>query len=332
MDFICLAERMNYHGNGKFSGKILSLNSDIKITHFDIIYEGLAVYVEDFLFYTPREAPKVDSLGRVQGVVMLPQNIMFQLNADVKEVHYNSLLLKNLEGSIKVENAALWMENSGFDLVGARFDMEGNYQPQSPFRANFEYDLKGRGFDIQKAFREIKLFRELVPAASYMEGVASLDYKLSGSFNANMEPILPSIKGEGILGLEDVRLRGFRLMNSIAARTENNELQDPNLKQVSIKSSIANNLITVERTRMRIAGFRPRFEGQVSLDGDLSIAFRLGLPPFGIFGIPIKITGNAADFEMEIGKITEEDELEEIEEELKEEDKVDEENNFGLRY
>uniref|UniRef100_UPI0025BF6ADE hypothetical protein n=1 Tax=Cecembia sp. TaxID=1898110 RepID=UPI0025BF6ADE len=67
-------------------------------------------------------------------------------------------------------------------------------------------------------------------------------------------------------------------------------------------------------------------------DGDLSIAFRLGLPPFGIFGIPIKITGNAADFEMEIGKITEEDELEEIEEELKEEDKVDEENNLGLRY
>lgn len=294
------------------------------------------IHVEDFLFYTPSEAPKVDSLGRVQGVVMLPQNIMFQLNADVKEVHYDSLLLENLKGSLKVENAALWMENTGFDLVGARFDMEGNYQPQSPFRANFEYDLKGRGFDIQKAYREIKLFTELVPAASYMEGVASLDYKVSGSFNANMDPILPSIKGEGILGLDDVRLRGFRLMNSIATRTENNELQDPNLKQVRIRSSIANNLITIERTRMRIAGFRPRFEGQVSLDGDLSIAFRLGLPPFGIFGIPIKIIGNAADFEMEIGRITEEDELEEIEEddeieERLDDEKLDENNNMGLR-
>ncbi len=75
------------------------------------------------------------------------------------------------------------------------------------------------------------------------------------------------------------------------------------------------NLITIERTRMRIAGFRPRFEGQVSLDGDMSIAFRLGLPPLGIFGIPIKITGNSENPIIEVGKITEGDELEETEDE-----------------
>lgn len=42
---------------------------------------------------------------------------------------------------------------------------------------------------------------------------------------------------------------------------------------------------------MRIFGFRPRFEGQTSLDGRLNINFRLGLPPFGIIGIPLTITG-----------------------------------------
>ncbi len=102
-------------------------------------------------------------------------------------------------------------------------------------------------------------------------------------------------------------------MNTIAKDTENKKLAYPELAGVQIKSSIANNLMTIERTRMRIAGFRPRFERQVRLDGDMSISFRLGLPFLGLFGIPIKITGNSENPIIEVGKITEGDSLEEVE-------------------
>jgi AsmA protein len=191
--------------------------------------------------------------------------------------------------------------------------MTGKYAPLNPFNATFDYHIRAKGFDIKRAYDEIPLFREMVTAAEFAQGIASLDYKLSGRLDANMNPVLPSIKGEGIFALDKVKLKGFKLMNNIAKDTENKELADPELAGVQIKSSIANNLMTIERTRMRIAGFRPRFEGQVSLDGDMSIAFRLGLPPLGLFGIPIKITGNAENPIIEVGKITEGDELEEIE-------------------
>lgn len=153
----------------------------------------------------------------------------------------------------------------------------------------------------------------MVTAAEYAQGVASLDYKLSGRLDANMDLILPSIKGSGVFALDKIKLKGFKLMNTIAKDTENKELADPELAGVQIKSSIANNLMTIERTRMRIAGFRPRFEGQVRLDGDMSISFRLGLPFLGLFGIPIKITGNSENPIIEVGKITEGDSLEEVE-------------------
>ncbi|MDO7743164.1 MAG: hypothetical protein MUP99_05300, partial [Pedobacter sp.] len=54
---------------------------------------------------------------------------------------------------------------------------------------------------------------------------------------------------------------------------------------------IDRNIITIERFKMRIAGFRPRFEGQVSFDGRLNLSGRIGLPPFGIIGIPLSVTG-----------------------------------------
>jgi AsmA protein len=52
--------------------------------------------------------------------------------------------------------------------------------------------------------------------------------------------------------------------------------------------------MTIERTKMKIAGFRPRFEGQVSLDGKLNLKGRIGLPPLGIFGVPFNVTGTQA--------------------------------------
>ncbi|MCH6200038.1 AsmA family protein [Aquiflexum sp. LQ15W] len=269
--------------------------------------------LNDFMFYTEEESVSVDTLGDVQGVVMVPLSVDFSLVAFVDTILFDEIRLEKFKGKLKLREGALEMENTGFNLVGAEVLMSGKYLPTDPLKAVFDYSIKAKGFDIKRAYDEIPLFREMVTAAEYAQGVASLDYRLSGRLDANMDPVLPSIKGEGVFALDKVKLKGFKLMNSIAKDTENKELADPELAGVQIKSSIANNLITIERTRMRIAGFRPRFEGQVSLDGDMSMAFRLGLPPLGIFGIPIKITGNSENPIIEVGKITEGDELEETE-------------------
>ncbi|MCS4435408.1 AsmA-like C-terminal region-containing protein [Aquiflexum gelatinilyticum] len=269
--------------------------------------------LNDFMFYSEDGAVEVDTLGSVQGVVMIPPNVDFSLVASLDTVIFDQVRLEKFNGKIGIKNGSLLMENTGFNLVGSTFQMTGNYVPLNPFNATFDYHIRAKGFDIKRAYDEIPLFQEMVSAAEYAQGIASLDYKLSGRLDANMNPVLPSIKGEGIFALDKVKLKGFKLMNSIAKDTENKELADPELAGVQIKSNIANNLMTIERTRMRIAGFRPRFEGQVSLDGDMSIAFRLGLPPLGLFGIPIKITGNAENPNIEVGKITEGDELEETE-------------------
>ncbi|MCF1752938.1 AsmA family protein [Mariniradius sediminis] len=272
------------------------------------------ILVNDFMFfaeYGSDSTNATDSISQAAGVVMIPSGVDFQMNAAVGEVVWDDLKLEKFKGNLSVKDTKLVMDNTTFELIGAQFLMDGDYQAFSPWEAGFSYRIKASGFDIQRAYQEISLFREMASAAAYASGKASLDYKLSGKLDANMYPVMPSIQGEGVLGLDDIRLKGFKLMNTIAKDTDNAELRDPSLSNVQIKTKIANNLMTIERTRMRIAGFRPRFEGQVSLDGDMSIAFRLGLPPLGIFGIPIKITGNAENPIIEVGKITEEDQLEE---------------------
>jgi AsmA protein len=171
--------------------------------------------------------------------------------------------------------------------------MVATYQGVTPHKGWFDFKVKADSFSIEKAYQEIPLFREMVTSASGVQGIVGLDYTLSGRLDQNMMPVYPSLKGGGVIHLKKVKLEGFKLMNAVSRSTERDKLKDPDLSGINLKTTVNNNIITLERTKLRILGFRPRFEGQASLDGELNIKGRLGLPPFGIFGIPFTVSGTS---------------------------------------
>jgi AsmA protein len=68
-------------------------------------------------------------------------------------------------------------------------------------------------------------------------------------------------------------------------------LKNPDMKDINVKTRIDNNLIHIEPFTLKVAGFRPTIKGTTSFDGLLDIRVRLGLPPGGLVGIPIVVTG-----------------------------------------
>lgn len=152
----------------------------------------------------------------------------------------------------------------------------------------------------------------MATSAKSAQGMVSLDYKLSGRLNSNMQPVYPSLKGGGVLAAEKVGFHGFKLFGSVAKETDH-KIDSGDAKKVNIETTIANNIITIKQTKMRMAGFRLKFSGQVNFDNVLNLQFRLGLPPFGIFGIPMTITGTQANPKIRLGKAKEEDEIKETE-------------------
>ena len=192
--------------------------------------------------------------------------------------------------------------------------MDATYGSLSPKKAFFDYQISAKDFDIKKAYNEIKIFHDLASSASKTEGSVSLDYQLSGKLDQNMSPIYPSLKGGGVLSLNKVKVKGLKLFAAVSKETGRDSMNNPSLSKVNIKSTIANNIITIQRTKMRVFGFRPRFEGQVSFDGKLNLSARLGLPPFGIFGIPFTVTGTQENPKIKLRRSRASDKLEETQE------------------
>ena len=263
------------------------------------------VNIDDFMAFNSGESSSKSSAA--EGVVLLPTNVELSIKGKAKEVLFKDIILQDFDGDLALNKGFLTLNQTKFEMIGSHFTMNGTYKPVNARKANFSFDVKGENFDIQRAYKELTLFREMASAAENAYGKVSLDYKLAGDLGADMFPKMKTIKGGGVLTLEDIKFKGFKLFNSVAEKTNTDALHDANVKKIDVKTSIENNVIKIERTKFKIAGFRPRIEGQVTLDGYMNIGMRLGLPPFGIIGIPIKVTGPSDTFEVEVGKYQKED-------------------------
>lgn len=236
------------------------------------------------------------------GVVIIPSNLDLELNTTAQKVAYNGLDLQNVKASLVIDQGRLVLKETGFNLIGCEVIMNASYGSLSPVKASFDYKIQAKDFDIKKAYNEIKLFHDMASAAGKAEGIVSLDYSLKGILDGNMHPVYPSLEGGGVLSIKKVKVMGLKLFTAVAQKTGKDSVSNPDLSKVDIKTTIKNNIITIERFKMKIAGFRPRIEGQTSFDGRLNLKMRLGLPPLGIIGIPMRITGTQDNPKIKLGK------------------------------
>lgn len=292
--------------DGDVSNYINYALKDNEMLKGTINFKTNRVNIDDFMAFNT-ESTATNSIAAEEGVVLLPKNVELSIKGQAKEVLFKDITLQNFEGDLGLKQGNLELQNTKFNLIGSEFTMNGNYVPTNAKKAKFNFIVKANNFDIQRAYHEITLFRELASAAEKAHGKVSMDYQLEGDLGADMFPKLKTIKGGGDFTLEEIKFLGFKVFNSVAEKTSTDALHDANVKKVTFKTKIENNVITINRTKFKIAGFRPRIEGQVTLDGYMNLGMRLGLPPFGIIGIPIKITGPADTFEVEVGKYHKED-------------------------
>ena len=276
------------------------------------------INVDEFMSNTTANTSVTETKSKTQvpstqaektGVIIIPSNLNLQLMANAQKVYFDKLILQNATGNLKMNRGKLTMQNTGFNLIGCNVGMNGNYQSVTPQKANFDYSIKASDFDIKRAYNEIEVFRKMASAAEKAQGIVSLDYKLKGRLNGNMEPVYPSLVGGGTLSVKNVKVRGLKMFNAVSKQTSSEAMKNPDVSKVDIKTTIKNNIMTVERFKFKFAGFRPRIEGTTSLDGRLNLKMRLGLPPLGIFGIPLTVTGTQDNPKIKLGRKS--DDLEE---------------------
>ncbi|MCX6276522.1 MAG: hypothetical protein NT004_00315, partial [Bacteroidetes bacterium] len=269
------------------------------------------VNVDEFMVFAPANNGKAVTKPAESGVVIIPRDLEINFNAAIMKTAFKGLDIRDLKGDIDLKEGILVLSKAGFNLIDCKVDMNATYGSITPNKAFFDFQIKAEEFDIKRAYNEIAMIRELASSAEKAEGIVSLEYSLKGRLNGDMFPVLPSLEGGGTVSLKKIKVYGLKLFNDISKNTQKSGLSNPDMSKVDIKSTIKNNTITVEQFKFKVKGIRLKISGTTSFDSKLNLKIRLGLGPFGIIGIPMKITGTMENLKIRYGRGKESDELKE---------------------
>ncbi len=271
------------------------------------------IYADSFTVFADTGTTATTTATTPSGVVIIPENLDISFEANVQKIFYNDLVVNNFTGKTRISKGILLLDQTGFNLVDCDVKMDATYGSINPEQAYFQYHINAVDFDIKKAYDQIKLFRDLATSAGKVNGTVSLDYEIKGKLNNEMMPVYPSLEGGGVLSVKKVKVAGLRLLNEVSKNTERPDINNPDISKVDIKTTIKNNLITIEQFKMKIAGFRLKISGTTTFDNKLNLKFRLGLPPLGLFGINMRVLGTSDNPIIKYGKGSNDEELPETE-------------------
>jgi AsmA protein len=248
------------------------------------------------------DSTKKEIVKEETGVVIIPSDLDIDFNADIKKITFEGLDIKDFHGELDLKEGILVLAKTGFSLIDCKVLMDATYGSITPKKAFFDFVIRAEDFDIKRAYNEIAMFHDLASSAEKAEGIVSLDYRIKGRLNAEMYPVLPSLEGGGTISLKKIKVYGLKLFNDISKSTQKEGISNPDMSKVEIKSNIKNNTITLEQFRFKVSGIRIRIAGTTTFDSRLNLKIRLGLPPLGIFGIPLKVTGPMDNLKIKYGK------------------------------
>ncbi|QQS73132.1 MAG: hypothetical protein IPP95_02575 [Flavobacteriales bacterium] len=163
------------------------------------------------------------------GVVEIPNNIDFTLNAAGKKVLYDNLTLTDAKGALHVHDERVDMRGLGFNLFEGRVGMDGSYSTQDKAKPKFDMDLAVKDMDIKQMVDGVEMIQKMAPIAKNCLGSVTTTLQLAGDLDQRMSPVMGSLVGKGTLRTKNVTIEGFKPLVEIS-----NVLKMPQLSKVEL--------------------------------------------------------------------------------------------------
>lgn len=279
-DFSMKGELSNYlafltHSNDLITAK-LHLNAD-------------TFYLNEWM--SNNNSNSVDDTVRKFKIIEVPKYLDFTFDSEIKNVFYDDMHITNLEGEIKVIEGVLSLNETGFNSLGAKFSLTGDYNTVNYQRPFIDFDLRIQELDINKAYREVALVRKFAPVAQETFGTLSINYKFKSDLTDDVKLKYETMEGEGRLRIHEAKFKDMKIIDVINSQSKRKTIQDPSLKDFVIDTEIHGEKLVIKPCILKINDFEADVKGVSFLNGSIDYYMKVSLLPFEKIKLPFHITG-----------------------------------------
>jgi uncharacterized protein involved in outer membrane biogenesis len=263
----------DFNANGQLSNFFPYIFSDGTLKG-NLNYASNYVNLNQFM----TEDPNAESDTVEMTMVEIPTNIDFSMNADIKKMLYDDLILENMRGNLMVKDGKIFFNKVAMNTLGGSIAMDGEFDGRNPKMPFSDIKLNMRNFDIPKALAHFDLLKTYAPFAEKMTGFFSMDLDMQTHLNEHLDIQYPTLTGFGVVTLTNAAISNTKILNEVADKLKLEKFRKLEMKNQSIKFKINNGQFLVdsfeipvwENAKMKMAG-HSTFEQGLNYAGLLSM-------------------------------------------------------------
>lgn len=237
-------------------------------------------------------APEAEEEG---GVIVVPENIDFNMNVDMAEIIFNEINLRDLKGQLKVKDGTADMSNLSANTMGGSVVINGAYSTaQTPNEPKLDAAFALNELSFAQTFKELALIQKMAPIFENLGGNFSGKIAVDTKLDSVMSPQLSTLTANGSLNTRNLNLSGVDIIDKIADATKREELKNITVKDLNVDFTIKDGRIATKPFDIKMGTTTLSLNGTTGLDQTIDYAGKLKLPEGaakGISTIDLKIGG-----------------------------------------
>ena len=266
----------NYIGFA-LNGTTLKGDLNVKSNHFDL---------NDFMTTSDQvvaegdvaEVTETTDSTATAGIIRIPENIAFTMNADFKEVLFGKMALKDINGKLLVKDGKVDMKNLSLNTMGGNIVVNGFYNSPEGVQPGFNASLKLTDIVFAQAYKELDMVKKLAPVFNGLTGCFSGSMKIDAKLDDTMSPVLSTMSGSGSLSTKDVSLNGVTVIQQVADVLQKPSLKDTKVKDLKLDFTISDGRVTTKPFDVKLGDYKMNISGTTGLDQTIDYCGKITIP------------------------------------------------------
>ena len=239
--------------------------------------------LNDFMTVDSTAAPVADEQIAAadtvpMGIIEIPDNIDFTMQASFKDVLFDNMSFKNLKGTLVVKNSKVDMKNLSLNTMGGEVVVNGYYYTPKEAQPQFNASFKLNKIVFAEAYNDLNVVRQLAPIFSGLTGNFSGNVSIDTKLDETMSPIIQTLTGSGSLSTSDLSLNNVTVIQTVADIVNKPSLKDTRVKDLKIDFTIKDGRVNTKPFDIKMGDYKMNLSGSTGLDQTIDYKGEITIP------------------------------------------------------
>lgn len=212
------------------------------------------------------------------GVIRVPENIDFRMQADFNKVLFDKMTFSDLKGLLIIKDGKVDMQNLSLNTMGGGVVVNGSYATQGSALPHLNAGFALNNISFAQAYTDLDMVQKLAPIFSNLKGDFSGSVKVDTDLDQQMSPVLQSLNGSGSLSTKDLSLSGVKIIDQIATIVKKPALKETRVKDLKIDFAIKDGRVTTKPFALKIGDYVMNLSGSTGLDQTIDYRGKITIP------------------------------------------------------